>query len=110
MTAPSVLPGSRIVPCPHDVVDDDHAARADEPHALAEVLRARGLVGVDEREVERALEGREGVAGGPDAQVDHLSTPGADEVGRRDLGVVRVDLAGHQLAVGGSARASQIVE
>jgi hypothetical protein len=66
---------------------------------VAEVLRVRLLVGVDEGQVERALEGGEGVERGPDPHVDQSVEPCAGDVGAGHLGVLGVDLAGHELPV-----------
>jgi len=52
---------------PHDVVDDDHGARASEPHGPVEVRGVVRFVRVEEDQVERSfplgLEPRKGFQG-----------------------------------------------
>ena len=85
------------------VVGDDQGARAGAVDGPGEVVGGVDLVGVDEGEVEGAdalaLQGRQGLQGGADADLDAVADAGAVDAAASDLGVLGVCLQREQLAV-----------
>src|SRR3989442_277771 len=87
---------------PEDVVEADHASRAEARQELLVVGAVAGLVGVDEDQVylRRAREGADGLDGGRDAERDAFGEAGAREVAARDRRPLLVQVAAEEPAVG----------
>jgi hypothetical protein len=84
----------------NDVVADNQPAGADSREHELELLGQRGLVGVEEREVERLRDRGRQLESGPDKEVDDMLDSRAREVAPRDLGVDRLEFDGHDAALG----------
>src|SRR5438552_17401852 len=87
---------------PEDVVEADHASRAEARQELLVVGAVAGLVGVDEDQVDlrRAREGADGLDGGRDAERDAFGEAGAREVAARDRRPLLVQVAAEEPAAG----------
>ena len=88
--------GDRAV-ADHVVADDDRAG-AGEAQRPGEIVGVAALVGVDEDEVEGAVEGGQRVEGRAGDQLDPVGEAGAGDVRARHLGVPPLGLQGDEPA------------